>query len=585
MRRHTFLLVALTVVAALVLTPGSLVLASNLPGPWTGEYFANPDLGGSPTLTRQDQAIYFDWGNGSPALDLPSDYFSVRWTRQEWFTGGTYRFLAATDDGVRIFVDGIVVLDEWHDRAAVWTSTDHYLAQGTHTVVVEYYERAGQAEASVDWRKVVGGEAWQAAYYDNQTMSGNPLLRRDEAAIDFDWGSGSPDPVVPDDDFSVRWDRTLGFTAGRYRFLASCDDGVRIFVDGQIVVDDWEKQSLPNTSTGEITLSEGLHHVVVEYFEEGGDASAHVWWERREPFLGWQGHYFDNPDLVGGPALARDDPVIDFDWGVGPPADWMPDDHFSVRWTRTVTFNPGYYIFYLQSDDGVRFWLDGALLINEWHPTDGELRYIDAIYLEGAHELKVEYYEQTGYASARFWWAPSTAWGIHPSTDGAVTAPGTGLPDDDPWYVEFFDNPDLSGSPVATRIDTSLDNDWGLGAPAAGVPVDGFSVRWTQPLPFQAGFYQFTTTTDDGVRLWVDGQLLIDAWRPMRSTRSATVWLDEGWHDVRMEYFERSGWAIAKLSWRQVIGSSGGEGTDPVQDFAAMLLEWMLGAPDDIVQP
>ena len=579
MRRYTLLLCGLMVVVALVSAPGSLVLASNLPGPWSGEYYANLDLGGSPALTRQDQAIYFDWGNGSPDSALPSDNFSVRWTRQEWFTGGTYRFMAATDDGIRIYVDGVLVLDEWHDGAAVWTSADHYVAQGTRTVVVEYYERAGQAEAVVDWRKVIGGEAWQGVYYDNQTLSGVPLLIRNEAAIDFDWGSGSPDPAVPNDDFSVRWDRTLGFTAGTYRFLASCDDGVRIFVDGQIVVDDWEKQNLPNTSTGEITLSEGQHYVVVEYFEQGGEASAHAWWELREPILGWQGLYFDNPDLVGGPALARNDPVIDFSWGVGPPAEWMPDDHFSVRWTRTVTFNPGYYTFYVESDDGVRFWLDGALLISAWHPMEGGLRYLEGVYLSGPHELKVEYYEETGYANVSFWWGTSTGGGA------AAAAPLPGDQFDDPWYVEFYDNPDLNGSPVATRIDTSLDNDWAMGAPADGVPVDGFSVRWTQPLPFQTGFYQFTTTTDDGVRLWVDGQLLIDAWRPMRSTRSATVWLDEGWHDVRMEYFERSGWAMAKLSWRQVVGSSNGETADPVQDFAAMLLEWMLGAPDELLQP
>ena len=54
------------------------------------------------------------------------------------------------------------------------------------------------------------------------------------------------------------------------------------------------------------------------------------------------------------------------------------------------------------------------------------------------------------------------------------------------------------------------------------------------------------------MRVWVDGQLLVDAWRPMRGYRSATVRLSEGTHDVRMEYFERTGAALARLTWRRV---------------------------------
>ena len=54
------------------------------------------------------------------------------------------------------------------------------------------------------------------------------------------------------------------------------------------------------------------------------------------------------------------------------------------------------------------------------------------------------------------------------------------------------------------------------------------------------------------MRVWVDGQLLVDAWRPMRGYRSATVRLSEGKHDVRMEYFERTGVALARLTWRRV---------------------------------
>ncbi|MGD1996217.1 MAG: PA14 domain-containing protein [Anaerolineae bacterium] len=521
------------------------------PGPWWGDYFSNPNLEGGPVVSREDSVIGFEWGTGSPDAALPADNFSVRWTREEWFGGGTYRFLARTDDGVRIWVGGELVLDEWHDRQATWTWVDHYVPGGTHTITVEYYEHTGAAVAQVGWEKVAGGAAWRAEYYDNQTLSGDPILVRDERAIDFDWNSGSPGPTVPADGFSARWTRALGFTAGTYRLLASCDDGVRIYVDGQLVVDSWQTQQLPNTRTGEIALTEGQHTIVVEYFEQGGEAAAHVWWELRDPVSAWRGIYYDNPDLVGGPALVRDDPEINFNWGVGPPVNWMPDDYFSIRWTRTVTFEPGYYIFHVESDDGVRFWLDDDLLINEWHPMEGEIHYQDGIYVEGTHELVVEYYERTGHAGIDFWWGHSTPWGVM-GEEGV--SPGDGAPPADPWEVSFFASLNLEGTPTLRRVDTALDYNWGLGAPDPSLPIDGFSVRWTQPLPFDAGTYRFLTTTDDGVRLWVDDHLLIDAWRPMRGTRSATIWLEEGFHYVRMEYFERAGAAMARLNWHRIEG-------------------------------
>ena len=121
--------------------------------------------------------------------------------------------------------------------------------------------------------------------------------------------------------------------------------------------------------------------------------------------------------------------------------------------------------------------------------------------------------------------------------------------EDDPWVTSYFDNPDLKGKPVLTRIEKVIDHSWGWGSPGEEVPVDGFSARWTQPIYFRAGAYRFTTYTDDGVRLWVDGRLLIDSWQMMRGYRRTTVWLSEGVHDVKVEYYEHKGAARAHLFW------------------------------------
>ncbi|HET91853.1 MAG TPA: hypothetical protein ENN99_14110 [Chloroflexi bacterium] len=530
------------------------------PGRWWADYFSNPDLSGSPVVSRYDDAINFDWGTGSPANELPADNFSVRWVRDEWFSGGTYRFEVHSDDGVRLWVDNVLVVDEWRDRQPTPIIVDHPVAAGTHRVRVEYYERTGGALISVGWSRLVGGAAWRGEYYANRDLSGWPVLVRNDRAIDFEWGDGSPDPALPADNFSVRWTRTVGFDAGTYRFFTSTDDGARVWVDGKLVVDAWRDQKQLNTHTGDIYLTAGQHNLVVEYYEHGGAASAHVWWKPLDSYANWHGEYFDNRDFIGGPVLVRGDAGINFDWGTGAPVDWMPDDNFSVRWSRTVNFTPGYYRFVVRADDGVRVWLDGYPIIDRWQDMDYELHYVDGTYLQGAHTIKVEYYERNGNARVHFWWEqgsdadapPSFVPTSVPQGAGPVAGDVTETWPDGPWQASYFDNASLQGDPVLTRVEKALDLNWGLGSPGDGVPNDHFSARWTRSLDFQGGLYRFTTYTDDGVRLWVDGKLVINSWRPMRGYRSATVRLEPGTHEIKMEYYERTGVALARLTWRRV---------------------------------
>jgi uncharacterized repeat protein (TIGR03806 family) len=113
-------------------------------------------------------------------------------------------------------------------------------------------------------------------------------------------------------------------------------------------------------------------------------------------------------------------------------------------------------------------------------------------------------------------------------------------------------NKTFTGSPTATRTDAVVDFNWGSGSPASGVGVDTFTVRWTGKVqPAASESYTFFTTTDDGVRLWVNNQLVIDSWVDQGPTeRSGTIALTGGTpYDVRMEYFENGGGAEAALRW------------------------------------
>ena len=544
----------MTVLALLCLgLPAGGVLAQ---GSWYGEYFANAGLSGEPVLTRYDDGLNFDWGLGNPGDGVPDDNFSARWTHTEWFDGGTYRFTYRSDDGVRIWVGGTLVVDDWRDRQAGWSSIDHYIPAGSHPVRVEYYDHTGGAVLQVSWGRISGGSAWRGEYFDDKDLSGSATLVRDDHAIDFDWGTGSPDGAISSNSFSVRWTRTLGFTAGTYRFYASCDDGVRIYVDGSRIVDAWYDQKLPNTRSGDIALAAGQHTVVVEYYEHGDLASAHVWWNLLSSFAGWEGRYYDNVELAGGPALIRDDADINFDWGEGPPADWMASDNFSVVWTRQVNFAPGYYRFNVRSDDGVRVWLNGALVMDYWQPQDNAWHYLDGVFLTGTHELTVEYFEGTGSARIRFW-MDSTDVSPQPAPQPAPGLPGT-------WLGEYFNNENLTGAPVIARTDPAIDFNWAWNSPAPEVSRDHFSVRWTGAFHFDAGRYRFNTTTDDGVRLYVDDQQVINAWRRMRSSRVGYLTLTQGTHTVRVEYFEGTQAAKARVTW-QLIDAAAAPPTAPAE--------------------
>ncbi len=84
--------------------------------------------------------------------------------------------------------------------------------------------------------------------------------------------------------------------------------------------------------------------------------------------------------------------------------------------------------------------------------------------------------------------------------------------EDPAWRGEYFANPSLSGTPTLVRDDAQIAFDWNEGSPDPSLPINQFSVRWTRTIDFAAGTYRFTTFSDDGVRLYVDGALRLDKW-------------------------------------------------------------------------
>ncbi|WP_163567915.1 glycoside hydrolase family 3 C-terminal domain-containing protein [Fodinicola feengrottensis] len=135
------------------------------------------------------------------------------------------------------------------------------------------------------------------AYFANQTLSGDPVVTRDDPQVDFDWGQGAPADGLPVDHFSARWTGTLTApSTGAYTVGLTSDDGSRLYVDGKLVIDNWRDQAA-NTETAVLNLTAGeAHQVKVEYYENGGDASVS---------LGWTLPGAQDPEILAAVAAAK----------------------------------------------------------------------------------------------------------------------------------------------------------------------------------------------------------------------------------------------------------------------------------------
>jgi hypothetical protein len=114
----------------------------------TGFYFDNQDLDGAPAFIRQDNAIDFDWDAGSPDAAIPDDHFSICWTAaMDLPAAGPWNFHTLSEDGVRLYVDGDLIIDRWVSRAASEYCGYKMLGAGRHRLVLEYFHNVGGSEA------------------------------------------------------------------------------------------------------------------------------------------------------------------------------------------------------------------------------------------------------------------------------------------------------------------------------------------------------------------------------------------------------------------------------------------------------
>ena len=536
----------------------------------TGEYYDNMDLTNL-VLTRVDAVVDFDWGTGSPAAGVGVDTFSVRWTGEiDAPAAATYTFYTMSDDGIRLWVNNTLVVDNWTDHPPTENSGTIALAAGRVPIRIEFYENAVGAVATL---------SWSSPTIAKQIVPQTRLFPTSTPAV-------ATPTITPNGG---------GFAGPVSVTLSTSTAGASLFYST-----DGSAPSVPYAGPFTVSISSTVRAIATKAGMSDSAIASAAFTITTSGGTGLTGQYFDNADFTA-LTVTRADATVDFDWGVGAPAPGVGPDGFSVRWTGQVEApETATMTFYTVSDDGIRLWVNNVLLINNWTdhgPTEnaGTL----ALAAGQKYDVVMEMYENGGGAVARLLWSgPSTAKAVIPQARLFPAAP-TGL------TGTYFDNIDLT-APVLARTDATIDFDWGGGSPDPAIGPDTFSVRWTGRVkPRYSETYTFYTVSDDGVRLWVNGVQVINNWTDHPPTENAgTIALAaDQLYDITMELFENGGGATARLSWsspsqaKEVVPASrlfppaggagksvaplvtiGGAGFDTLQDAVA------AAVPGDVIE-
>jgi len=344
-------------------------------------------------------------------------------------------------------------------------------------------------------------------YYDNADFT-VPKLNRVDPMVSFNWGLGSPDPSMGSDAFSVRWTGQVSpLYSETYTFYSKTDDGARLWVNGQLLVDRWVNQTLREDS-GTITLVAGQYYDIrYEYFDNVQSAEAYLSWSSPSQLKQLiQTDRFRTISTVAGTA----------DFSGSPRSGFVP---LSVQFTD------------LSSVPGASAWL--------WTFGDGTT--------SNAHN------PAHTYTSAGLFHVRLDVTG----TGGIFTTQKTGYITVNPNTSQFglkgdyYDNLGFTGFQYS-RVDSTVDFNWGFGSPGPPVISETFSVRWTgQVSPLYTETYRFYSRTDDGARLWVNNQLLVDRWvnQAVREDSGSIALVGGQYYNIQYDFFDNTQEAEVHLSW------------------------------------
>ncbi|ASZ13315.1 RICIN domain-containing protein [Chitinophaga pendula] len=486
---------------------------------------------------QTDRNIDFDWAQGSPDTSrLGTDQFSIRWTgKVQPLYSGQYTFHLRADDGVKLIVNGRTLINELHATGPTTRSAKITLQSGKqYDIEVKYIERTGNAYCQLEW---------ESASQIRQVIPKAQLYSRPA-------NTSGPVTAYQHCDFNGFH---AGLTIGQYTLSALQQKGIN---DDEI--------SSVKVNTGYKVILFEKDHFQGRSITLTANKSTLPGWDNKVSSLKVIAN--GDPDIAGSYTFknAVNNLFMDVRGGVGGLGEGVPLQLWQGTGQANQTFN-------------LKHLGDGVYTINAYHsaktldvapPADAENAYIwqwtprqasgqqfiavrtdssrykfisvlsnKVLSVEGENqspEARLVQRSDTGQRSA--------CWTL---TSLPPVGNGNGL--NGAYYKGLqFD------SLVFVRTDANIDFDWGNGAPGAGIPNDGYSIRWTGKIaPRYSGEYTFYLTSDNGRRLWINNQLVIDKWlNDWDIEYSGNISLTAGQqYDIKLEYFEDYGGANCRLRW------------------------------------
>ena len=418
------------------------------------------------------------------------------------------------------------------------------------------------------------GSGLIGAYYASRDLKGRPTERIDAGIND----NRTPIGFAPTN-WSARWTGQLKApTTGTYTLATMSDDGARLWVGNKLLIDDWNIHGATrNAATIELEAGQ-TYPLVLEYFQGDNGATYQLMWtppggsEGLIPASalyaardlgavgtgsGLAGQYFALPNLKGRP-LQRVDAQIN----TNPAPSGIPANDWSARWSGEVQAPfSGEYTFSTVSDDGVRLWVGGQKLIDDW--TDHTAKENSgAITLEKGqrYPLMMEYYQRDQGTTYQLMWAlpsrdkvlvPTAQLYPAPQKEIAPDLVGTGKG----LTGTYFDNAKLQDDPVSVDADQEIS----VESRPVELPNSNWSARWTGEIQAtQTGTYTLSTVSDDGVRLWIGGKQFIDDWN-VHGAKENSFQFDMvagQKYPIRLEYFQGENGAEIQLNWTDPLNVS-----------------------------
>lgn len=404
-----------------------------------GVYYNGISFAGAPLLVRTDTTVNFELTYAgipqrlSPAPGVvPEDKFSVRWTGQvQPLYTETYTFYSVADDGVRLWINGFLLTDNWVNQGATEKSGSieyPLLAGQKYDIVMEYYENTGEAVAKLYWSSP---RTPKAVIPKSQLYASTSVIL--------------PIPIcaylTSPNTNSVTAQTTATFVWSPVPYATSYDVFVAGYVNGSMMTFDLPVANTTSTTFNISGLAPGTSYAwsVVPKNETG---SFHQCSDYHSTFItkgagtGLQGVYYKGITLSGTPLLTRIDTSINFELTyssipqrLSPAPGIVPEDLYSVRWTGQVqALYDAYYNFYTVADDGIRLWVDGILLIDNWTNQGATEKKSAYIFLQAGkkYDIVITYYENTGESVAKLYWSTyNTPKEIVPMSQLYPTAAGT----------------------------------------------------------------------------------------------------------------------------------------------------------------